>query len=152
MRGNSFAQPPAMHVISDAKAGRTHGAFYSENTAFYGNSQFWCVCSVSLRLGRDRSLASHHFAGAPHEGWDAIIYAATHRTAWSVGLAWLSYACATGRGGLINGLLAWKALIPMSRLSFSAFMLQTVVLLSRTMTARDRLIFSHEYLVCSMTI
>ncbi|XP_028969093.1 nose resistant to fluoxetine protein 6 [Galendromus occidentalis] len=87
------------------------------------------------------------FAGAPHEGWDAVIYAATHRTAWSIGLGWLSFACATGRGGLINGLLAWKALIPMSRLSFSAFMLQTVVLLTRTMTARDRLIFSHDYLL-----
>ncbi|XP_022672835.1 nose resistant to fluoxetine protein 6-like isoform X2 [Varroa destructor] len=87
------------------------------------------------------------FAGAPHEGWDATIYAATHRTAWSVGLGWLTFACATGRGGLLNGLLAWKALIPMSRLSFSAFMLQTVVLISRTMVARDRLVFSHEFMI-----
>lgn len=87
------------------------------------------------------------FAGASHEGWDAVIYAATHRTAWSIGLGWLTFACATGRGGLINGLLSWKAFIPMSRLSFSAFMLQTVVLISRTMVARDRLIFSHAFMV-----
>ncbi|OQR70011.1 nose resistant to fluoxetine protein 6-like [Tropilaelaps mercedesae] len=87
------------------------------------------------------------FAGAPHEGWDAIIYAATHRTAWSMGLGWLTFACSTGRGGLVNGLLSWKAFIPMSRLSFSAFMLQTVVLISRTMVARDRLVFSHAFMI-----
>ncbi|CAN7993158.1 unnamed protein product, partial [Ixodes hexagonus] len=83
------------------------------------------------------------YTGAPYGTADAILYAATHRTAWALSLGWMTYACATGRGGLINRFLGWKAFIPLSRLSFAAFLMQTIVILSRTILTRERIHYSH---------
>lgn len=83
------------------------------------------------------------YTGAPYDSADAILYAATHRTAWALSLGWMTYACATGRGGLINRFLSWKAFIPLSRLSFAAFLMQTLVILSRTILTRERVHYSH---------
>ncbi|KAM7304827.1 nose resistant to fluoxetine protein 6 [Ixodes scapularis] len=87
------------------------------------------------------------YTGAPYDSADAILYAATHRTAWALSLGWMTYACATGRGGLINRFLSWKAFIPLSRLSFAAFLMQTLVILSRTILTRERVHYSHTSMI-----
>lgn len=87
------------------------------------------------------------YTGAAYDSADAILYAATHRTAWAMSLGWVSYACATGRGGLVNRFLSWKAFIPLSRLSFAAFLMQTIVILSRTILTRERIHYSHTSMV-----
>jgi len=51
-----------------------------------------------------------------------IIYNMLDRTAWSVCLAWLVFACVNGYGGPINALLSWKAFIPLSRVTYTCFL------------------------------
>ncbi|KAK8787554.1 hypothetical protein V5799_022671 [Amblyomma americanum] len=87
------------------------------------------------------------YKGAAYDTADALLYAATHRTAWSLSLAWMTFACATGRGGLVDRFLSWTAFVPLSRLSFSAFLMQTVVILSRTLVTRERIHYSHTSMV-----
>ena len=57
-----------------------------------------------------------------------ILYQASSRTLWSVGLAYLIYACLNSKGGFINDILCWKIWIPLARLSFSAFLVHLTVL------------------------
>ncbi|XP_043199332.1 nose resistant to fluoxetine protein 6-like [Amphibalanus amphitrite] len=51
-----------------------------------------------------------------------IIYPMLSRTAWSVCLAWVVFACVTGYGGVVNSILSWKALIPLSRITYTSYL------------------------------
>ncbi|CAG0899053.1 unnamed protein product, partial [Darwinula stevensoni] len=56
-----------------------------------------------------------------------VIYAAVHRVAWSIGLAWVVFACHIGAGGPVNTLLSWKAFVPLGRLTYSAYLVHVLV-------------------------
>uniref|UniRef100_L7LX58 Nose resistant-to-fluoxetine protein N-terminal domain-containing protein n=1 Tax=Rhipicephalus pulchellus TaxID=72859 RepID=L7LX58_RHIPC len=56
------------------------------------------------------------------------LYAATHRGLFSAGIAWVICACLTDRAGFLTNLLAWPGWAPLSRLSFSAYMIQDIVI------------------------
>ncbi|KAL4219116.1 hypothetical protein ACF0H5_021699 [Mactra antiquata] len=58
----------------------------------------------------------------------SALYTATHRTAWGIAVAWVIFACATGNGGPINTILSWKVMIPLSRLSYCAYLVHPLVL------------------------
>ncbi|XP_076343531.1 nose resistant to fluoxetine protein 6-like isoform X2 [Tachypleus tridentatus] len=77
----------------------------------------------------------------------AAIYTATHRTAWSLGLAWLTIACVTGHGGPVNGLLSWKAFIPLGRLSYLAYLVHPLVMWYHTGQQKTNFYFSHYNMV-----
>lgn len=64
---------------------------------------------------------------APHETV-SIVYGMLSRTAWSVALAWLVFACVTGHGGPINTFLSWKAFIPLSRLTYTSYLTSNAIL------------------------
>ncbi|CAB0032047.1 unnamed protein product [Trichogramma brassicae] len=53
----------------------------------------------------------------------AAFYVALSRTVWAVGLAWLLVACCTGHAGIVNKILCFKAWIPLSRLTYCAYLL-----------------------------
>jgi peptidoglycan/LPS O-acetylase OafA/YrhL len=80
----------------------------------------WALSLLTLFLvlfgsyGWTMGLETHPIINALHHS--------THRTVWSIGLAWIIYACVTGQGGWINGFLSWKGFVPMSRLSFMVYL------------------------------
>ena len=51
------------------------------------------------------------------------------RAAWSVSLAWLTLACLAGWGGPLDWLLSLPPLRPLSRLTYSAYLLHPLVIL-----------------------
>ncbi|CAN8019758.1 unnamed protein product [Ixodes persulcatus] len=57
----------------------------------------------------------------PNEVINAV-YGGFHRLIWAAALMWPSYACATGHGGILNGFFAWKALRPISRLTYCIYL------------------------------
>lgn len=69
--------------------------------------------------------------GNPPDEITTAIYAGFHRFVWALGLAWPSYACATGRGGLLNAFFSWKALMPISRLVYSIYLVHVPLLYLR---------------------
>lgn len=69
--------------------------------------------------------------GNPPDDITTAIYAGFHRFAWALGLAWPSFACATGRGGLLNAFFSWKAFIPISRLVYSIYLVHVPLLYLR---------------------
>ncbi|KAI6213891.1 Acyltransferase 3 domain-containing protein [Aphelenchoides besseyi] len=64
------------------------------------------------------------------QGWNwpfyHLFYGATHRTVFSLALGWLIYACHTGAGGLLNRLLSMRVLLPLSSLSYSAYLIHMI--------------------------
>ncbi|XP_077528610.1 O-acyltransferase like protein-like [Haemaphysalis longicornis] len=69
--------------------------------------------------------------GNPPDEITTAIYAGFHRFVWALGLAWPSYACATGRGGLLNAFFSWKAFMPISRLVYSIYLVHVPLLYLR---------------------
>ncbi|WAR31990.1 NRF6-like protein [Mya arenaria] len=58
----------------------------------------------------------------------SALYNATARTAWGACIAWVIFSCATGHGGPVNALLSWKAIIPLSRLTYCCYLVHPVVM------------------------
>ncbi|CAG9536777.1 unnamed protein product [Cercopithifilaria johnstoni] len=57
-----------------------------------------------------------------------IIYALFGRNAYALSLAWVTFACATGYGGAVNDILGWRAWIPLSRITFCAYLIHPILL------------------------
>nr|CRZ23040.1 BMA-NRF-6 [Brugia malayi] len=57
-----------------------------------------------------------------------IIYALFGRNAYALSLAWITFACATGYGGAVNNILGWRAWIPLSRITFCAYLIHPILL------------------------
>ena len=58
-----------------------------------------------------------------------VIYIVFSRFTWSLGLAFLVFACHYGYGGPINWFLSMKIWIPLSRVSYNAYLLHPFILM-----------------------
>ncbi|XP_075550469.1 nose resistant to fluoxetine protein 6-like isoform X2 [Dermacentor variabilis] len=67
------------------------------------------------------------------------------RILWSVFLAWVTFACATGRGGFVASLLSWRALRPFSRLAFGMYVVHMPFMQFTLHISRERMFFSHFF-------
>jgi peptidoglycan/LPS O-acetylase OafA/YrhL len=59
----------------------------------------------------------------------STLYLTFSSALWGVCLAWVVYACTTRNAGIINDILSWRAWFPLSRLTYSAYLLHPVILL-----------------------
>lgn len=80
------------------------------------------------------------------------LYAGLHRTCWSLVVAWITYACATGNGGPVNTFLSWKLFVPLSRVSYMVYLMHFLVLWIRYASIRWTLPFSHYTMFCEFII
>ena len=60
--------------------------------------------------------------------FDAMMYQTFHRIAWNGAVAWVIFSCVKGHGGIVNEFLSWSAFAPLSRLTFSAYLIHIQVL------------------------
>ncbi|XP_074595938.1 nose resistant to fluoxetine protein 6-like [Brevipalpus obovatus] len=78
---------------------------------------------------------------------EASLYSATSRTLWAVGLAWIVFACVNGKGGFVNHALSWKPLIPLSKLTYCAYLIHPVVIATFYGSRETTFHFSHYLMV-----
>ncbi|XP_033118038.1 nose resistant to fluoxetine protein 6-like [Anneissia japonica] len=57
-----------------------------------------------------------------------VVYITLCRFAWAIALAWVVFACTTGYGGPVNSLLSWSVWIPLSRISYCAYLLHPIIM------------------------
>lgn len=68
----------------------------------------------------------------------AGLYQGLHRSVWALAVAWVVFACVTGRGGLVNSILTARWMVPISRLGFGMYLLQIPLIAIRiTNKAKD---------------
>ncbi|KYN12525.1 Nose resistant to fluoxetine protein 6 [Trachymyrmex cornetzi] len=56
------------------------------------------------------------------------IYVALSRTVWAIGIAWIVIVCCTEHGGIVKELLTCKIWIPLSRLTYCAYLLNPFII------------------------
>lgn len=60
---------------------------------------------------------------------EAAFFTGLGKTAWSLGIAWFIVACATGRGSIINSILSAKCLLPYSRMTYTAYLINPLCIM-----------------------
>lgn len=81
---------------------------------------------------------------------EQVSYLMYCRLTWGIGLALIVFACHNGYGWWIDVFLSWKVWIPLSRLTFMAYLIHPVVLFLMTFTLRTPLHFSDVTLAVYM--
>jgi peptidoglycan/LPS O-acetylase OafA/YrhL len=59
----------------------------------------------------------------------STLYLTFSSSLWGLCLAWVVYACTSGRGGVANVILSWSGWFPLSRLTYSVYLLHPVIIL-----------------------
>ncbi|XP_035226769.1 nose resistant to fluoxetine protein 6-like [Stegodyphus dumicola] len=101
----------------------------------------WCAaiaCNLAVMCG----LYGYRNGEAMQMTLSAI-YASIHRIGWSLGIAWIVFACAYGYGGFVNSILSWKILIPFDRISNFVYLLHPLILFLHEGQLRERIYMAH---------
>ncbi|KAL9976510.1 hypothetical protein ACROYT_G013819 [Oculina patagonica] len=88
----------------------------------------WCVAialALSVVYGPYKSIKQPR---VPFTKFENIMYGTFSRFAWGLALAWVVYACHRGFGGLVNRILSAHLWIPLSRLTYTAYLVHPIVL------------------------
>ncbi|XP_066303333.1 O-acyltransferase like protein-like [Branchiostoma lanceolatum] len=59
-----------------------------------------------------------------------VLYLTVHRTVWAMAIGWVVVACYHGYGGVVNTILSWDAWVPLSRLTYCAYLIHLLVILA----------------------
>ncbi|RWS23795.1 Nose resistant to fluoxetine protein 6-like protein, partial [Leptotrombidium deliense] len=97
----------------------------------------WIVASVLLIT----SLHTSYYwnLGNTSSKFVAALHDSTNRIFWSLGIAWVIYACSSGYGGLINRFLSCSAFVPLARLTFMVYLTHMWLVWCYMATRRDLL-------------
>ena len=97
---------------------------------------------VTIVFGQYQTWNDHPFTKAEN-----VMYFMFSRTVYSTGIALMIYACHNGFGGIINSFLSWGFWVPLSRLTFMAYLSHPIVLSLMYATMRFRFIYTDWFLV-----
>ncbi|KAK6641346.1 hypothetical protein RUM44_013055 [Polyplax serrata] len=61
---------------------------------------------------------------------ESAAYVALSHTAWALAISWVIIACVTGYGGPVNSILSSKMFAPLSRLTYCAYLVHPLIMLS----------------------
>ncbi|XP_066294089.1 nose resistant to fluoxetine protein 6-like [Branchiostoma lanceolatum] len=59
---------------------------------------------------------------------ESAFYLTVHRTVWALALGWLVLACFYGYGGAVNTFLSWDFFVPLSRLTYCAYLVHPMII------------------------
>ena len=87
----------------------------------------WCL-AIGTALTVVYGMYDYNKNGTVMSPTASGFYVSLSRTAWSLSLAWLVLACATGHGGPVNWFLSWKIWAPLGRLTYAAYIVHPIIL------------------------
>ncbi|KAL1424882.1 hypothetical protein MTO96_019744 [Rhipicephalus appendiculatus] len=112
---------------------------------FYHAVCYFSGCMTSLMLAdfRERKISKFpwYLEESPTTNYVEITLTFFDRILWSICLAWLTLACATGRGGPVNKILSWNAFVPLSKLSYGVYLIHLPFLELMMHSSRERVYF-----------
>ncbi|GFR03408.1 nose resistant to fluoxetine protein 6, partial [Trichonephila clavata] len=74
---------------------------------------------------------------------ESLMYSTFYKVSFTIGVAWMTFCCITGHGGIINKILSWKVWVPMGRLTFFTYLIQPILQFSYIANFRTLQEFSH---------
>ena len=108
-------------------------------------SVLWIIaaaCCLTLVFGEYKTWNGHPFTITEN-----VMYFMFSRTVFSIGVALIIYTCHNGFGGVVNRILSWRFWIPLSRLTFMAYLCHPIVLSLMYGTMRFRFIYTDWLLI-----
>ncbi|XP_042885590.1 nose resistant to fluoxetine protein 6-like [Penaeus japonicus] len=82
-------------------------------------------------------------AKAMYEIMTQITYGGFQRSVWAACLAWIVFACHNGYGGFVDGILSHPVWQPLSRLTYSLYLVAFLMADAIVFSARTHFVFSH---------
>ncbi|CAG2060914.1 unnamed protein product [Timema podura] len=82
------------------------------------------ICMIGVVLGLTPFQQSDYVYGR----LESSLYYAIFRPGWSIGVAWIIFACDAGYGGITNKLLSWTIFLPLSRLTYCMYLVAVPLL------------------------
>ncbi|KAH9525823.1 Nose resistant to fluoxetine protein 6 [Bulinus truncatus] len=73
------------------------------------------------------------------------IYESVKSPVWAICVAWVVFACFSNSGGFINSFLSWQAWIPLSKLTFGAYLVHLIIMIYFNNNAKVLNYFSYHY-------
>ncbi|XP_046643543.1 nose resistant to fluoxetine protein 6-like [Daphnia pulicaria] len=74
-----------------------------------------------------------------------VLYGAFHRSAWSLTVGWVIFACTQGYGGCIEMFLSSKVFLPLSRLSYAVYLVHFTFIKSYVSHMRQPIYLTEYY-------
>ncbi|CAL1277767.1 unnamed protein product, partial [Larinioides sclopetarius] len=74
-------------------------------------------------------------------------YNSFSRTIFGLGVAWVIFVCVEGQADIVNRFLSWKPWIPLSRLTFCAYLVHPIVQTIYLNSMRTLILFNHSNMV-----
>ena len=63
------------------------------------------------------------------ETFEYAIFFSVSRFTWPLAIAWVIFACHYGYGGFVNSILSCKSYVPITRLSYVAYLIHPVIMI-----------------------
>ncbi|XP_066292100.1 nose resistant to fluoxetine protein 6-like [Branchiostoma lanceolatum] len=87
----------------------------------------WLVAAASALAVLYSPYGLYHGTTLQTES-ENVLYITVHRTVWAMSLGWVVVACYHGYGGVVDTILSWDAWVPLSRLTYCAYLIQVPVM------------------------
>ncbi|XP_004524121.1 nose resistant to fluoxetine protein 6 [Ceratitis capitata] len=91
---------------------------------------------LSTLAGVGAMFSICRFYISPFTNVESFLYAGFHKLAWNLSVAWLVMAATTGHAGWLRGFLSSRVFVPISRLTYCAYLSNGIVELYHSSTLR----------------
>ncbi|XP_076275541.1 nose resistant to fluoxetine protein 6-like isoform X2 [Rhynchophorus ferrugineus] len=81
---------------------------------------------------------------------ESSIYTGCHRIAWNLFISWVITVCVTENSPFINKFLSWKAFVPLSRLTYCAYLTNGIIEIYHKGTIKQELTLTKFDLTCRL--
>ncbi|KAJ8676409.1 hypothetical protein QAD02_012196 [Eretmocerus hayati] len=98
----------------------------------------WCGWLISITAAISVIFAPRemYFDDHIYNKYEASFYAGLHRHIFALAVSWVVFACDNGYAGILSPFLSWTGWVPLSKLTYSAYLTHYVVLLYGAGSAR----------------
>ncbi|GFO39285.1 nose resistant to fluoxetine protein 6-like [Plakobranchus ocellatus] len=86
------------------------------------------------------------------DGWPVagkMVLEMLSRPMWAIMLGWVVIACASGYGGFVNSILSWEGFLPLSRLTYCAYLIHATIMYYEFYGADSSMLYTTTNLVYS---
>ncbi|CAK5090992.1 unnamed protein product [Meloidogyne enterolobii] len=84
--------------------------------------------------------------------WYSLTYAAIGRLSFAIALGWIAFACETNHGQTMNAILGHKMFIPLSKITFCAYLLHPILLQLYYFSRPSAFHFTHSFQLVNFLI
>lgn len=95
------------------------------------------------------SVNLYYFPSYQYSHLESALYNSLHRFGWSIFTGWMVLACVTSDGGPLRNFLSSRALVPLSRLTYCAYLTNGFIELYLAASIRSPKFMSVTILVIS---